>query len=266
MSDQVARVCRQGLAEGGLGDGFFNYYLAGALAEQNDADGALAAVEKAIGQSGDSNRLAVRLQKVHILRILGRWDDAIVAAIKLLDEFENPSDRLHIRYALAGAYWGAKQREDAEAQLRRILDANPDYAAACNDLGYYLADQGRDLIEAERLIRHAITNDRIDRRKAGHAEPENAAYIDSLGWVLFRRGQLREARAELERAASLYAGAVNPFVWDHLGDVLFRLGEKEEAKRSWQKAQELYENLPRGLAQAVGERLVEVKRKLKRVP
>jgi tetratricopeptide (TPR) repeat protein len=266
MSDQVARVCRQGLAEGGLGDGFFNYYLAGALAELNDADGALAAIEKAILQSGDNNRLTVRLQKIQILRILGRWDEAIAAANKLLDEFENPSDRLRIRYAMAGTYWGAKKREDAEAELRRILDADPDYPAACNDLGYYLADQGRDLIEAERLIRLAITNDQIDRRKAGHAEPENAAYIDSLGWVLFRRGQLREAQAELERAASLHAGATNPVVWDHLGDVLFRLGEKEEAKRSWEKAQGLYENLPPGLAQAFGERLVEVKRKLKLVP
>ena len=264
--DQIARVCREGIGDGGLGEGFFNYYLAGALAELGEADGALAAVEKAIAQSSDGNRLAVRLQKVDAQRVLGRWGDAVVTARKLMDEFDAPADRLRIRYMLAGAYWGAKKRDEAEAELRAILDADPDHAAACNDLGFYLADQGRDLDEAERLIRLAIANDRIDRRKTGHGEPQNAAYIDSLGWVLFRKGRLAEARVELERAAALHAGANDPVVWDHLGDVLFRLGEKEEAKRAWEKAQGLYERLPRGSARAGGERLDELKRKLKRVP
>jgi tetratricopeptide (TPR) repeat protein len=264
--DQLVRVCREGLADGSLGEGFFNYYLAGALAELNDAEGALAAVEKAIAQSGDSNRLAVRLQKVSVLRILGRSADAIAAAKKLLEEFEVPADRLRIRYALAGAYWAAKKRNEAEAELRAILDADPDHAAACNDLGFYLADQGRDLDEAERLIRLAIANDRIDRRKAGLSEPENATYIDSLGWVLFRRGRLVDARAELERAVALHAGATDPVVWDHLGDVLFRLGEKDEARRAWEKAERLYEDLPRGAARAGSDRLDELKRKLKALP
>jgi len=264
--DQVARVCREGLADGSLGEGFFNYYLAGALAELNDAEGALAAVDKAITQSGDGNRLTVRLQKVYVLRVLGRWSDAIAAAKKLLDEFDVTADRLRIRYALAGAYWAAKKRDEAEVELRAILDVDPDYAAACNDLGYYLADQGRDLDEAERLIRLAIANDRIDRRKSGHGEPENAAYLDSLGWVLFRRGRLAEARAELERAGALHAGATDPVVWDHLGDVLFRLGEKDDAKRTWEKSRRLYENLPRGSARAGLDRLEELKRKLKLSP
>lgn len=264
--DQVARVCREGISDGGLGEGFFNYYLAGALAELGEAEGALAAVEKAIAQSSDGNRLAVRLQKVHVQRVLGRWSDAVATARRLLEEFDAPADRLRIRYALAGAYWGAKKRDEAEAELRAILDVDPDHAATCNDLGFYLADQGRDFDEAERLIRLAITSDRIDRRKTGHGEPQNAAYLDSLGWVLFRRGRLPEARAELERAAALHAGANDPVVWDHLGDVLFRSGEKDEAKRAWEKAQGLYEKLPGGSARAAGERLDELKRKLKRVP
>jgi tetratricopeptide (TPR) repeat protein len=252
------------LAEGGLGEGFFNYYLARALAELNDAEGALAAVEKAIAQSGDGNRLAVRVQKIHVLRLLGKWEEAIAAARKMLEEFDAPADRLRIRYALAGAYWGAKKRAAAEAELRAILDADPDHAGACNDLGFYLAYQGRDLEEAERLIRLAITNDRIDRRRTGQGEPENAAYLDSLGWVLFRRSQLAEARAQLERAAALHDGAADPVVWDHLGDVLFRLGEKGEARRSWEKARELYEKLPRGVQRAGVGRLEELKKKLQR--
>jgi tetratricopeptide (TPR) repeat protein len=246
---------------------YFNYHLAGALAELGEADAALAAADKAIEQTGENDRLTVRLQKLYVLRLLGKWDDAIALGKKLLDEFDAPADRRRTRYALAGAYWGARKRAEAEAELRAILDADPDHAAAANDLGFHLADQGRDLDEAERLIRSALANDRIDRRKAGNAELENAAYIDSLGWVLFRRGKLPEARVELERAAALHAGAIDPVVWDHLGDVLFRLGEKAQAKAAWEKAQGLYENEPRGTARGRHDgRLSELKRKLKLTP
>ena len=102
---------------------------------------------------------------------------------------------------------GRRKRDEAEALLRTILDIDPSHAAAANDLGFHLADQGRNLDEAERLVRSAIASDRIDRLKAGNAETENAAYIDSLGWVLFRRGKLSEARTELERASQLHMGA-----------------------------------------------------------
>ena len=51
------------------------------------------------------------------------------------------------------------------------------------------------------------------------ADRDNAAYVDSLGWVLFRRGKIKEARAELEKASRLPDGAHDPVVWDHLGDV-----------------------------------------------
>src|SRR5205823_1594962 len=129
--------------------------------------GALAAADDAIQLTAAGDRLTVRLQKVSVLRVLGKWDDAIALAKKLLDEFDPPADRLRTRYALAAAYWGAKKTAEAEAELRAVLDADPDHAGACNDLGFQLADQGRDLDEAERLVRHAIATDRLSRRKSG---------------------------------------------------------------------------------------------------
>jgi len=265
---ELRDVCRQGLQSApNISPHYFNYFLAQALAELGDARGALEAVDKAIEQTAVGDRLTVRLQKVYVLRTLGDWDDAAAVAKKLLDEFDAPADQLRVRYALAGAYWGAKKNAEAEAELRAILHAEPDHAAACNDLGFHLADQGRNLDEAERLVRTAIAADRHDRRKSGAAEPESAAYIDSLGWVLFRQGKPREARAELERAAALPAGAADPVVWDHLGDVLFRLGEKPQAKAAWEKALELYEADTRGSSRGRRDgRLGEVKVKLKRVP
>ncbi len=271
-SAEIEAVCLDALAAherngfSGLGV-LLNFHLSLALAEQGKADAALAAADKAIAQAGDTNRVLVRVRKHLVLRVLGRWADAIEYGKKLLDEFDTPADRAQLLRAQAGAFWGAKKPAEAEALLRAVLDDDPDDAVACNDLGYHLADQGRNLDEAERLIRHAIAVDRIDRRKSGSAAAESGIYRDSLGWVLFRQGKLAEARAELEKAAALPDGAVDPVVWDHLGDVLFRLNDKSKAKAMWEKAKEMYEADLRLSARGRRDgRLDEVKRKLTRVP
>ena len=261
---EIVGVCRDALRENvSVIPVGFNFHLAHALAELGEVDEALAAADKAILQAGDANRLVTRLQKVAVLGIVGRRDEAVVLCRKLLDEFDTPADRARIRYSLASAYWGAKKYTEGEAELRAILDAGPDHSGACNDLGYHLAEQGRNLDEAERLVRHAIANDRDDRRRSGDPEPDNAAYLDSLGWVLFRKGQLGEARAVLEKVSEMPDGASDPVVWDHLGDVLFRSGEKGKAKTAWEKAAELYKTDSRGKQEG---RQDEIKRKLKRVP
>lgn len=268
-SAEIEAVCREALEtpDQPLMPVFFNFHLSLALAEQGKAEAALAAADKAIQNAGADDRLVVRLRRHAVLRVLGKWDDAIEYGKKLADEFDAPADRAKVRYAQSGAYWGAKKLAEAEAILRAILDDDPDDAGACNDLGYHLADQGRNLDEAERLVRHALAVDRVERRKAGSPEPESASYRDSLGWVLFRQGKLAEARAELEKAAALAAGAADPVVWDHLGDVLFRLNDKPKAKTMWEKAKEMYEADARVSSRGRRDgRLDEVKRKLARIP
>jgi tetratricopeptide (TPR) repeat protein len=259
---EVVRVCEEGLRGANISPSWLNSNLASAYAHLGDAENALTAVDKAIAQAAAGDRLAVRLRKAAVLKTLGKWDDASSLCRKLLDEFGTPAEQARIRYALASALWGAKKYAEAEAELRAILDDDPDHAGACNDLGYHLADQGRNLPEAEKLIRHAIAVDRLDRRKAGDPEPDNAAYLDSLGWVLFRRGNLGSAKEQLEKAAALPDGATDPTVWDHLGDVYFRLGEKAKAKTAWGTAARLYATDPRGKRDKRGE---SVARKLKQV-
>jgi tetratricopeptide (TPR) repeat protein len=265
----IELLCRDALApeETFRADAFFNSHLALALAEQGQERPALEAADRAIKQAPDTGRLAVRLQRHQVLRVLGKWDDAIEYGKKLLDEFDAPASRAAVRHELALAYSGAKRPAESEALLRAILDDDPDDAHACNDLGYQLADQGRNLDEAERLVRHALAVDHLDRRRAGTAEPENANYRDSLGWVLFRQGKLADARAELEAAAALPDGATSPEIWDHLGDALFRLNDKAKAKAAWEKATALYTADARLSARPRRDtRLEEVKRKLLRVP
>ena len=70
-----------------------------------------------------------------------------------------------------------------EAELEALLQLDPEEAGVNNDLGYLYADQGKNLEKAEAMIRKAVQE-----------EPDPAAYLDSLGWVLFKRGRFKEAR------------------------------------------------------------------------
>ena len=93
-------------------------------------------------------------------------------------------------------------------------------------MGYLYADQGKNLEQAEKMIRKAVA-----------AEPDNAAYIDSLGWVLFKLGKAEEALPHLEKAATMEGGG-DATIWDHLGDVYDRLGKSAKASQAWRKALE----------------------------
>ena len=77
-----------------------------------------------------------------------------------------------------------------EAELERLLERFPEDPGCNNDLGYLYADQGKNLEKAEAMIRKALVE-----------EADERAYLDSLGWVLFKRGKLKEALEPLEKAA-----------------------------------------------------------------
>ena len=118
-----------------------------------------------------------------------------------------------------------ERRDDiprAEADLRRILVAEPDSTAALNALGYTLADRTDRYGEALELI-----------ERARMAEPGNAAIIDSYGWVLHRLGRHEEALVELRRAFVLEKDAE---IASHVGTVLWTLGRRDEAMEWFDEA------------------------------
>ena len=112
-----------------------------------------------------------------------------------------------------------------ERDLRAIIDIDPTNADALNALGYTLTDRTDRHEEALALIERALT-----------IRPEEAAFIDSMGWVLYRLQNFEKAVAHLRRALELFP---NDEVAAHLGEVLWKMGEQLEANNVWNKALEM---------------------------
>lgn len=110
-----------------------------------------------------------------------------------------------------------------ETRLRRLIEMQPDKPQAYNALGYSLADRNLKLPEARQLIEHALK-----------LSPNDVFIQDSMGWVLYRQGDLAGALSYLERA---YAQRSDPEIAAHLGEVLWHMDRKEEARRILQEAQ-----------------------------
>jgi tetratricopeptide (TPR) repeat protein len=241
----------------------FHSNLSRALVILGKTDEALAEADQAVQLSDEENRFHFGLLRAEIFRMSEKFERAEAVCFTLLKEAVKLEDVREIRYALSNIYSAANQVAKAEEQLRLVLQMDPDNATAHNDLGYIMADHNQNLEEAEKLIRRALDLD-AEKRPANKIvsaddDQPNAAYIDSLGWVLFRRGRFEEARRELEKAVALPEGEADPVVWDHLGDVCFRLGDTAKTRTVWQKAVKLYEMEKR---RKLDKQYKEVKHKL----
>ncbi len=126
-------------------------------------------------------------------------------------------------YALGEAYDRAGQREAALAQMRAVLAVKADHAEALNFLGYALAERGERLDEAQAFVERAL---RVD--------PQNGYFLDSLGWVLFKRGEVSRALQALERAERLAGPEAT--ILEHLGDVYRRAARPADAVGAYRRA------------------------------
>ena len=163
-------------------------------------------------------------------------------AIPILEQaLTKEPDSTQVLFWLGASYERTGRDSDAETVLEDLIGRQPDFAPALNYLAYMWAEQGQNLERALDLVQQAVA-----------LEPDNGAYIDSLGWTHFRLGQYEEAKNYLEQAAKLVGE--DAVVFEHLGDVYLVLGRVQEA-------QELYE---RALA-LEDENAAEVRKKLDRL-
>lgn len=141
----------------------------------------------------------------------------------LLDKSANTwpnSAEITYDYAMAAERIG--KYDIMETQLRKLIKAKPDFAAAYNALGYSFADRNIKLDEAKSLLETAVK-----------LAPDDHYMLDSLGWVHYRLGNLDKAAELLHKA---YAAQADPEIAAHLGEVLWKQGKQEEAKKLWASA------------------------------
>jgi tetratricopeptide (TPR) repeat protein len=157
------------------------------------------------------------LTGLEVLQTVEQWDEVdreSAAAIERLGEDRN------LVFARAAALERLDEVEESAVLFRSLVEAEPNDANASNYLGYMWADRNMHLEEALELIARAVALD-----------PENPAYLDSLGWVHFRLGDLDEAEHWLRRAIDLGAGLGDGTIYCHLGEVLLSRGDTEEGRR-----------------------------------
>ena len=145
-------------------------------------------------------------------------------ALRLLERARKSfGDDESLTMRIANVYEGGGRLGDAEKELRRLMAEDPLNANAMNSLSYMFAENNERLPEAVDLAQRALK-----------VEPGNPAYLDTLGWALFKQGRIAEATEPLAKAAAILTG--NSVIQDHHGDVLARRGRHADAIAAWQRA------------------------------
>ncbi len=179
--------------------------------QQDDPEGALQRLDD-FADKRPPFAIDMILAKAQLLNSLDRHEEA-------LDNYDKANryrpDDESIALGRAELMLRMDRLEDSLNAYRDAAKRWPDSSMTLNALGYTLADRTNEYREAEKLIRKALKND-----------PESAAIIDSLGWVLYKRGKHDEAVGHLETA---YAKFPDHEVASHLIEVLAALERTDEA-------------------------------------
>ena len=201
------------------------FYLAAAQLAANQTSDAIATLDKARQKTPGNfdlelwTGLAYSEQKA-FPEALRHFTEAEVIA-----KATDPARLNHEFYFQIGA---ACERTGDYAQAARhfqkCLELKPDWPDALNYLGYMWAERGTNLNQALQLLEKAVK-----------AEPTNGAYLDSLGWVLFRLGQTEQALSNVLKAIEL-SSQPDPTEYDHLGDIYAALQQPDKAREAWSKS------------------------------
>jgi tetratricopeptide (TPR) repeat protein len=193
---------------------------ASVLADVGKTDQAIAEL-KALAK--DEKDREIQLALAQIYEKAKRFDDmekALAVAERLS---QSKQDKESVYFMRGAMFERMKKFDSAEAEFRKVLDANPQNASALNYLGYMLADRNVRLEEAQKLVGDALA-----------LEPQNGAFLDSMAWVYYRLNRLDEAENLLVRALEKIGR--DPTVREHLGDVYLKQGKVREAIAQWQTA------------------------------
>ncbi len=218
-----------------------------ATAKQGKFDQAIKLVDNLLKGKGDWIDLHL---KGWVLKEANKLEDAAkvyenviqqVSKDRRLEEDEKDEYIERFRYEVSNVYVDLKKIDRATDHLQYLIKKQPENPAYYNDLGFIWADHDMKLEEAEKLVRKAIELDRERRKKSKEFNPktdqDSGAYLDSLGWVLFKLKKNEEAKDWLLKAIE-DKSAQHIEIFDHLGDVHMALGERDLAIKAWQRGLE----------------------------
>lgn len=224
--EEASRVAREALDNGTAGNNAaqLTLLLVTSLYEleryEETAQTARDALGRGVGDATDPLPLLTPL--VQSLYKLERYDEAEQTVRQAIRD--NPALGADLGMLLAIACEG---RGDTDAS-RRVMEAAlkdfPNHPSLNNSLGYGLANDGIRLEDAKRMIQRAVD-----------ADKDAAAYLDSMGWVLYKMADFDGALIWLEKSRQAEPDP-NPVILDHLGDTYHRLGRDAEAVRVWNQA------------------------------
>ena len=195
------------------------------LADMGQVEPGLALAKAQVASSPDD--LDVRQRYAEIYIRLKRYPDANEQLQKADTLANKPEEKLYMQYLWGEFYERQKMYDQAEASFRKALAIDPHNPGVLNYLGYMLADNGQKLPEALKMIQEAVD-----------LEPQNYAYLDSLGWVYFKSGRYPEAEQNLRKAIERMN--TDPALHDHLGEVYEKQGNLKMAVAQWERSMTEY--------------------------
>ncbi|MBD3375621.1 tetratricopeptide repeat protein [candidate division KSB1 bacterium] len=151
-------------------------------------------------------------------------------AIPFLNKaMEIEPENLQTLLTLASAYDELKLYEKAEDLYENVLEKDNETPLILNNYAYHLAVRGIRLEYALELSQKAV-----------QAHPDNAAFLDTMGWIQYQLGEYTHALEYIKKSIAIQDN--NAEVYEHLGDVYFKLGDKQKAREAWERAYELDNN------------------------
>jgi tetratricopeptide (TPR) repeat protein len=219
------------------------------LADTGEVDSAVADIHKMLKGGPEDREVYVRLAIIDTRA--KRWSDAEKDLAKAEEISTKADDKAYVWFLRGDMYQREKMFDQAEEEFKKVLSntspSDPQSAATLNYLGYMNADRGVKLEESLNYIKQALT-----------LEPNNGAYLDSLGWAYFKLGKYDLAEENLNKA-SIHMGS-DPTVQEHLGDLYQKTGRLKMAAVHWERAvQEWNKTVP---AEVDGEAFAKVQQKL----
>jgi len=219
------------------------------LADIGEFDQAVTDVRRMIKGGPEDRDVYVRLGIIYTRA--KRWSDAAQSLDKAEELSTKAEDKAYVNFLRGDFYQRQKMFEQADTEFRKVLavtpPSDPQAAATLNYLGYMNADRGVKLDESLSYIKQALA-----------FEPNNGAYLDSLGWAYFKLGKYDLAEENLNKAA-VHMGS-DPTVQEHLGDLYQKTGRLKLAAAHWDRAvQEWNKTVP---AEQDSEAFAKVQQKL----